>query len=77
MDMIHTEVLNNDTACHFLLQLFHKCFEKHIVPSMWMKGIINPIPKDNTLEPRDLLSYRGITEELLWVVPCINYIVEF
>ncbi len=28
---------------------------------MWIKGIINPIPKDNTLNPRDPMSYRGIT----------------
>ncbi len=28
-DMIPTKDLNNDTACHFLLQLFHKCFEKN------------------------------------------------
>ncbi len=25
------------------------------------KGIINPIPKDNTLDPIDPMSYRGIT----------------
>ncbi len=61
VDMIPMEVLNNDTTCQFLLQLHHKCFEKNIVPSMWMKGIINPIPKDNTLDPRDPMSYRGIT----------------
>ncbi len=45
VDMIPMEVLNNDTACHFLLQQLHKCFEKYTVPSMWMKGIINSIPK--------------------------------
>ncbi len=29
---------------------------------MWMKGIINPYPKDNTLDPReDPMNYRAIT----------------
>ncbi len=61
LDMIPMEVLNNDTACHFLLQLFHKCFEKNIVPSMWMKCFIKPLSKDNTWDPRDPMNYRGIT----------------
>ncbi len=52
-------VLNNDTAGNFT------------VPSMWVKGIINPILNDNILDPRDPMSYR------LWFVPCIKYIVVF
>lgn len=28
---------------------------------MWNKGIITPIPKCSTSDPRDPLSYRGIT----------------
>ena len=60
-DDIPTEVLDNDSAVQFLFSLFHTCFESGIIPSLWLKGIIHPIPKDNTLDPRNPLNYRGIT----------------
>ena len=41
--------------------MFNLCFDSGYVPSNWGKGIINPIPKSNTADPRDPLSYRGIT----------------
>ncbi len=31
---------------------------KNIVPSMWMRCIINHTPNDNTLDPRDPMSYK-------------------
>ena len=31
------------------------------MPSEWGKCIINPIPKSSTTDPRDPMSYRGIT----------------
>ena len=34
--------------------------KKGIIPSLWSKCIISPIPKSSTTDPRDPLSYRGI-----------------
>lgn len=44
-----------------LHKLFNLCFKTGKVPSMWNRGIITPIPKCSTSDPRDPLSYRGIT----------------
>ncbi len=50
--------LDNDTACKFLFKLFQNCFVTGVVPSLWLKGIITPLPKDNS---RDSMNDRGIT----------------
>ena len=60
-DEIPAEVLKNDTAVYFLHVLFNLCFENGIVPTIWGKTIINPIPKSSALDPRDPMSYRGIS----------------
>ena len=60
IDDIPAEVLYNDTAVYFLHVLVNLCFNNGIVPSIWGKCVINPIPKSSTLDPRDPLSYRGI-----------------
>jgi len=60
-DGIPYEVLNNRTAIGFLHALFNVCFRTGRIPHEWGKGIINPIPKACTADPRDPLSYRGIT----------------
>ncbi|XP_052808975.1 uncharacterized protein LOC128237452 [Mya arenaria] len=61
VDNIPVEVLNNDASVSFLHVLFSICFDKGIVPSLWSKCIINPIPKSSTADKRDPLSYRGIS----------------
>ena len=60
-DEIPVEVLRNGQSKRFLLELFNSCFTTSKVPSTWYKGIINPIPKCSTKDPRDPVSYRGIT----------------
>ncbi|XP_060589316.1 uncharacterized protein LOC132744577 [Ruditapes philippinarum] len=60
-DKIPSEVLKNDTTVVFLHALFNVCFDKGIVPSVWNKCLINPIPKSSTADGRDPLSYRGIS----------------
>ena len=60
IDEIPIEVLRNDTSVSFLYVLFNVCFDKSILPSMWNKCIINPIPKSSTTDHKDPLSYRGI-----------------
>ncbi len=52
-----------------MLKLFDKCFGKQIIPSMLRKGVINPISKDCTKDPRQPTNYRGIT------LACVMYMV--
>lgn len=58
---IPVEVLKKKTAISFLHILFNVCYRTGKIPSEWGKGIINPIPKSITNDPKDPLSYRGIT----------------
>ena len=51
VDAIPSEVLCNDTSVSFLHVLFNICFDKGIIPSLWNKCIINPIPKSSTTDP--------------------------
>ena len=60
IDAIPVEVLRNDSSISFLHILFNICYKKGIIPSLWGKCIISPIPKSSTTDPRDPLSYRGI-----------------
>ncbi len=59
-DGIPVEVLQNDTAVNFMLQLFQQCFDAGITPELWEKGIINPIPKNSSKDLRVPLNYWGI-----------------
>ena len=61
IDGIPCDVLRNDTSVSFLQILFNVCFDSGFTPPEWGRGIINPIPKSSTSDPRDPLSYRGIT----------------
>lgn len=60
-DEIPTEVLKNQSVANVLFLLFNICFKKGIIPELWKKGIINPICKSSTKDPRDPTGYRGIT----------------
>ena len=41
--------------------IFNVCFSTGFIPSEWGKGIVNPIPDSANNDPRDPISYRGIT----------------
>jgi hypothetical protein len=60
-DNIPMEILKNDCSVSFLHILYNICFSKGIIPSAWNKIIISPIPKSSTADPRDPLSYRGLS----------------
>ena len=60
-DAIHAEGVKNDSAVLYMHTLFNVCFDRSIVPSKRNKCIINPIPKSSATDPRDPLSYRGIS----------------
>lgn len=61
IDRIPVDVLKNDTSVMFLHVLFNVCFNTGTIPSLWGKNVICPIPKSSTADPRDPLSYRGIS----------------
>ncbi|CAG2255684.1 unnamed protein product [Mytilus edulis] len=61
VDEIPAEVLKNPRLLNFLLSLFNKCFFSGTIPTIWRKGIINPIPKSSTSNPKDPMCYRGLT----------------
>ncbi|XP_045209060.2 uncharacterized protein LOC123560975 [Mercenaria mercenaria] len=60
-DDIPVDLLKNETALVMLIDLYNHCFTNGMVLSDWSKGVITPVPKNSTADPRDPLSYRGIT----------------
>ncbi|XP_033731041.1 uncharacterized protein LOC117320594, partial [Pecten maximus] len=60
-DCIPAEVLRNKACVDMLFKIFSYCFERSVIPSEWSKSIINPIPKPDTQDARDPLSYRGLS----------------
>jgi hypothetical protein len=60
IDLIQAEVCKNQIVIYVLHKLFNLCIKTGKVPSMWNRGIITPIPKCSTSDPRDPLSYRAI-----------------
>ena len=60
-DGIPLEVLQNATCINFFVVMFNECFNSGIIPNTWSRGIINPILKDPTTDPRDAMNYRGMT----------------
>ena len=61
IDKLPYEVYKNDRSIKLLHALFNRCFSTGIVPSIWKKAVIKPIPKNSTSDPRVPLNYRGIS----------------
>ena len=73
--MIYRDMLNrswkpNEACIQMLFEIVSYAFEKGIVPTDWNKGIIQPIPKSSSNDPRLPSNFRGIT---LMSVPCKIY----
>jgi len=60
-DGIPAEIMMTDSCIHFLHRLFCVCFETGTIPKAWEYGLITPIHKDTSTDPRDPKHYRGIT----------------
>ncbi len=60
IDNLPYEVLKNEQSCNILTHLYSKIFTSQLIPSIWRKAIIKPIPKSSTINPRLPLQYRGI-----------------
>ena len=61
IDKLPYEVYKNDRSIKLLHALFNRCFSTGMVPSVWKKAIIKPIPKNSASDPRVPLNYRGIS----------------
>ena len=44
-----------------LYRLISFCFENGKIPDEWTEGIVKPIPKAGSKDPREPLNYRGIS----------------
>ena len=60
-DKIPYEILKFPSVIDALYSLFNFCLDSGLIPSIWRKAIITPIPKDSTKDPRIPLNYRGIS----------------
>ncbi len=61
IDHIPNEILKSENVINVLMQFYQLCFETSLVPSLWRKAIIYPIPKDLSNDPRVPMNYRGIS----------------
>ena len=61
IDNLPNEVFKNDKSVSLLIALFKKVFEFGLLPNVWNKALIKPIPKSSTIDPRIPLEYRGIS----------------
>ena len=60
-DMIPNEVLKHGGIRNLLLQFLNMCFVNNVIPSIWRKAIIAPIPKSASKDPCVPLNHRGIS----------------
>ena len=67
VDNLPLEVFQNGALLKYMTSLFNTCFDHQFIPTLWTRGIINPIPKDNTKDPREPMNSRGIT------LACVMY----
>ena len=69
IDKIPKEVIKHPNVTKLLFKLFDYCFKTCLVPKMWLKPIIKPIPKISEKNPFLPLNYRDIS-----LISCISKI---
>ena len=60
-NMIPNEVLKHLGLRKLMLDFLNFCFLNNVIPSVWRKAIIAPIPKSAAKDPCVPLNYRGIS----------------
>ncbi len=60
IDQIINEILKYDDIKKALVSFFNCCFSLGIVPSLWLKSIIVPVPNSSNKDPNVPLNYIGI-----------------
>ena len=61
IDGLVVDTMKNDASILILTSLFNACLRCRKMPSVWARGVINPIPKSAANDPRVPLNYRGIS----------------
>ena len=61
IDGLIVDVMKNQLSIRILVALFNKCLRLQLMPSIWAKRVISPIPKSPDNNPRVPLNYRGIS----------------
>ena len=61
IDGVISDTLHNRTSINFLTALFNQCLDSGLMPSVWARGIITPIPKGAKGDSRTPLNYHGIS----------------
>ena len=61
LDSIPNECLKQKDIILILWKLISLCFKYSLIPSIWLKAIISPIPKSSLKDPYVPLNYRGIS----------------
>ena len=59
-EQVPNEILKTHKLDILLYKYFTLCFKNTCTPSVWLKAIITPIPKNGMNDPNLPLSYRGI-----------------
>ncbi len=73
IDNLLNEVIKHEKTKRLLTRSLHICFTKNIIPSIWRKAIIMPIPKGM----QNTHIYLYITVELVFYPTCTRYIVLY
>ena len=61
IDQIPNEVIKNPCITKLLHTLYIYCFNNAVVPKMWLRSLIKPIPKNSNTNPFLPQNYRGIS----------------
>ncbi len=61
IDRIPYEILRYDNIIELLREFYQFCFDTNLVPNLWRRALIHPIPKDKKKDQRIPLNYRGIS----------------
>ena len=60
-DYIPNDIFKTGKVTEVLLPLLKVCFQNNIIPGVWQRATIVPIPKSSTKDPYIPLNYRGIS----------------
>ena len=57
VNKLPNEVIKNKDVINILTRFMNMCFMHNIIPTLWTKSIIKPIPKGSSKDPNVLLNY--------------------
>ena len=61
VDGLVANILKNDASIRLLAESFNTCFKSSMIPTVWSLGLISPIPKSASNDPKVPLNYCGIS----------------